>query len=158
MLTKMLTKCGRCGADSVPLYHGWTPSQVINFGNHPTIYANVECPRCGENMREVAGEKLVDLFVDERTPAKVKQMLALFVVYCVGLPALLLFLPRSWWLYAMIPYFLLFQPMISFFNWQVHSTRLQCDCGEPTYKFMGLLGRSYCYRCSHCGRLLRLRD
>jgi hypothetical protein len=36
---------------------------------------------------------------------------------------------------------------------------LFCDhCGEPDYVFLGMLGRSYCYRCSSCGRLLRLRD
>ena len=58
----------------------------------------------------------------------------------------------------MIPYFLLLQPMILLFNWQVHSPRFRCDCGQPAYKFMGMLGRSYCYRCSSCGRLLRLRD
>jgi hypothetical protein len=37
-------RCGRCGSDSVPNFHGWTPSQVINFGNKPTIFANLECP------------------------------------------------------------------------------------------------------------------
>jgi DNA-directed RNA polymerase subunit RPC12/RpoP len=151
-------RCSRCGADAVPIFHGWTPSQVINFGNKPTIYANLECPKCGENMKELAGEKLVEMFAEERTSAKFKQMLVLFIAACVGMPALLLFLPRTWWMYAMIPYFVLLQPMIHFFNWQVHSPRFRCDCGEPAYKFMGMLGRSYCYRCSTCGRLLRLRD
>ena len=150
--------CGRCGADAVPNFHGWTPSQAINFGNKPTIYANLECPKCGDDMKEVAGEKLVALFAEEATPAKFKQMALLFIVVLAGIPALLLVLPRSWWTYAMIPYFLLLQPMIFLFNWQVHSPRFRCDCGEPAYKFMGLLGRSYCYRCSSCGRLLRLRD
>jgi hypothetical protein len=56
-------RCDRCGADSVPNFHGWTPSLVINFGNKPTIYANLECPECGENMKAVAGEKLVEMML-----------------------------------------------------------------------------------------------
>ena len=160
-----LQLCG-CGIYQVRLRSRVVPlpRQVVNhnvahnFGNKPTIYANLECPKCGEEMKEVAGEKLVALFAEEATPAKFKQMVLLFIVVLAGIPALLLVLPRSWWTYAMIPYFLLIQPMIFLFNWQVHSPRFRCDCGEPAYKFMGLLGRSYCYRCSSCGRLLRLRD
>jgi hypothetical protein len=44
------------------------------------------------------------------------------------------------------------------FNYQIASIRCWCECGRPGYKFMGLLGRSYCYRCSSCGRRLRLKD
>ena len=83
-------RCGRCGADAVPIYHGWTPSQVINFGNTPTIYANLECPKCGEDMKEVAGEKLVALFADLATPAKFKQMVLLLIAFVAGITALLL--------------------------------------------------------------------
>jgi hypothetical protein len=28
---KVPLRCGRCGADGVPIFHGWTPSLVINF-------------------------------------------------------------------------------------------------------------------------------
>jgi hypothetical protein len=49
-------------------------------------------------------------------------------------------------------------PAVFWFNSQVHSIRHRCECGRPDYVFMGLLGRSYCYRCSTCGRILRLRD
>jgi hypothetical protein len=73
-------RCGRCGADAVPNFHGWTASQAINFGNKPTIYANLECPKCGEDMKEAAGEKLVALFAEEATPAKFKQMVLQFIV------------------------------------------------------------------------------
>ena len=52
----------------------------------------------------------------------------------------------------------LLAPTIMWFNWQIASIRCRCECGKPAYKFMGMLGRSYCYRCSSCGRLLRLRD
>jgi len=151
-------RCGRCGADSVPIMNGWTPSLAINLGDKPTIYADLECPKCAENLKEIAGEKLVEMFADESTHTKFKQLIALFIAVVVGATALFLLLPRSWRTYAMIPFFLLLQPMIYFFNWQVHSPRFRCDCGEPAYKFMGMLGRSYCYRCSNCGRLLRLRD
>ena len=69
-------RCDRCGTDADPIFHGWTPSQVINFGNKPTIYANLECPKCGESLKEIGGEKLVEMFADERTPAKFKQLVA----------------------------------------------------------------------------------
>jgi len=151
-------RCGRCGTDSVPNFHAWTPSQVINFGNKPTIYANLECPKCSESMKEIAGEKLVEMFAGATTPARFKLLVALFIAACVGVPALFLLLPRTWRMYLMIPFFLLLAPTIHLFNWQVHSPRFRCDCGDPAYKFMGMLGRSYCYRCSNCGRLLRLRD
>ena len=151
-------RCDRCGADVVPIFRGWTPSLAINLRNKPTIYADLECPRCGEHMKEIAGKKLVEMFADETTPARFKQMQVIFIAVVAGVPAIFLLLHRSWWTYAMVPYVLLLQPMIYFFNWQVHSPRFRCDCGEPSYKFMGMLGRSYCYRCSNCGRLLRLRD
>ncbi len=53
---------------------------------------------------------------------------------------------------------LLLPPAIFWFNWQIHGARHRCECGQPAYVFMGLLERSYCYRCSTCGKLLRVRD
>jgi hypothetical protein len=49
-------------------------------------------------------------------------------------------------------------PGIMIFNYQIASLRRQCACGRPDYRFLGMLGRSYCYRCDSCGRLLRIRD
>jgi hypothetical protein len=43
------------------------------------------------------------------------------------------------------------------FNRRVYGLKAQCACGQPAYHFMGLLGRTDCYRCATCGRLLRLR-
>ena len=126
-------------ADAVPIFHGWTPSQVINFGNTPTIYANLECPKCGEDMKEVAGEKLVALSPTWPRPPNSSRWYCCSWSFVAGIPALLFVLPRSWRMYAMIPYFLLLQPMILLFNWQVHSPRFRCDCGQPAYKFMGTL-------------------
>jgi hypothetical protein len=125
-------RCDRCGADSVPTVLGWTPTQAINFGNTPTIYADLQWPKCGETMKEIAGEKLVEMFADERTPAESRQMLALFIAVVAGVPAMFLLLPRSWWTYAMIPYFLLLGPMIECFNGQVHAPRFRCDCGKDS--------------------------
>ena len=48
-------RCQRCGSDAMPIFKGWTPSLAINYGNRPTIYANLECPRCGEDLRRGRG-------------------------------------------------------------------------------------------------------
>jgi hypothetical protein len=53
---------------------------------------------------------------------------------------------------------LLLAPAIFWFNWRIASIRHRCACGRPDYRLMGLIGRSYAFRCSTCGRLLRLRD
>jgi hypothetical protein len=98
-------RCGRCGTDSVPNFDDWTPSHVINFGYKPTIYANLECPKCGESMKEIAGEKLVEMFADERALAKYKLLVPLFIAASVGVPALCLLLPTPWRMYLTILFF-----------------------------------------------------
>jgi hypothetical protein len=53
---------------------------------------------------------------------------------------------------------LLITPATMWCNYRIASIRQQCPCGKPDYLFMGLLGKSYCYRCTSCGTRLRLRD
>lgn len=159
--------CPACGVTAVPVFHGWTPSYAINVGNTPTIYANLTCPRCGADLRGTAGKKLVERFADESIPPRNRQVLIRFLAISLGIPLLAtagLFIGvwAGWWGYGafviLTPLCLVSLPFIRWLNWQVASLRYQCECGQPAYKFMGMLGRSYCYRCSTCGRLLRLRD
>lgn len=160
-------QCPVCGTIAVPRFGGWTPSSTINFGNRATVYANLNCPRCGADVKEAAGTKLVELFADVSIPARNRRVTMLFIVLVVGatlLPLAWMFLCRlmGWRRFESpllwTPLIALLSPTIMWFNWQIHSIRYRCDCGKPEYKFMGLLGRSYCYRCSTCGKLLRLRD
>ena len=54
--------CTHCGHEGLPRYDGWTPSTAVRFGDHPTIYANVSCQKCGRTLREEAGIELVRVF------------------------------------------------------------------------------------------------
>jgi hypothetical protein len=49
-------------------------------------------------------------------------------------------------------------PLALWFNWRDASLRSRCQCGKPEYELLGLLGRSYCYRCRSCGQPLLFRD
>ena len=52
----------------MPLYQGWKPAGAIHFGDKPTIFANLNCPQCGADLKEAAGKKLVELFTDVAVP------------------------------------------------------------------------------------------
>lgn len=160
-------RCPACAASALPSLDGWTPSYAVNFGDAPTIYANVTCSKCGVDLKDAAGKKLVEIFAGVPVPPRNNWLLVWFLVFAVGTPLLLtaglyLGVLAGWWGYrgfvglSFLP--VLLWPVLMWFNWQVASIRFQCACGNPAYKFMGLLGRSYCYRCSSCGKLLRLRD
>ncbi|MCL4202632.1 MAG: hypothetical protein KJ000_09060 [Pirellulaceae bacterium] len=159
--------CPVCGNHGPPDYAGWTPDSGTCFGTGSTIFANVCCPRCGQDLKQQAGEKLIELFSHVPTPARNRCLVALFIGILVGLPLLLCAViwagvQLGWWGHtaylALTGLSLLLPPAIFWFNWQIHGVRHRCDCGRPAYVFMGLLGRSYCYRCSTCGKLLRLQD
>ena len=160
-------RCPACGNRSLPDYTDWTPDSTIHFGTRPTIFANVCCPRCGQDLKQQAGEKLIELFSHVPTPARNRWLIALFISLLFGSPLLLCAViwagvQLGWWghmaFLALTGLTLLLPPAIFWFNWQIHGVRHRCECGQPAYVFMGLLGRSYCYRCSTCGKLLRLRD
>lgn len=152
--------CPDCGCTTRPLYEDWDSKSAINFGNTPTIFACVACAECGRALRSVAGERLVAMFSDIAVPRANKRLIAWFVV--VAVLAVLLPLAAQ---FVLRPSFnvtwigpVLAGPMILVFNYRMASITRRCPCGTPKYLFMGLLGRSGCYRCSSCGRLLRLRS
>lgn len=152
--------CQQCGFEGNPVFLGWTPSRAIHFGNTATIFANLSCPQCSANLRNAAALKLPELFAGIPIPKANKRITAYFLLGIGVLLSVRFWLlrvyPGSQWPNA-IP-FLALGPVILTFTWSVHKLRHRCACGTPNYLFMGLLGRSYCYRCSTCGNLLRLRD
>ncbi len=152
--------CPSCGHTALPRYDGWTPDTSINFGSTPTMFALIACSKCAHDLRDVAGKQLVAMFSDMAVSKLNKRLIAYFVVGVVLVVALPIIVQ-----FAFKPKFhvasfgaILFVPLIFVFNYRVVSMRKRCTCGAPKYIFMGLLGRSYCYRCSNCARLLRLRD
>jgi hypothetical protein len=113
---------------------------------------------CPHSMKRLSGKEK-----DTRN----RLLLLTFIGLMVGLPLLAFAaiwagVQLGWWgniaYTALAGLSLLLLPNMFWFNWQVHGIRHRCECGNPDYLFMGLLGRSYCYRCSSCGKLLRLRD
>jgi hypothetical protein len=152
-------RCGRCGTTAVPQYLGWTPNARIAFGSRPTIYADLVCPQCAASLTSTAGEKLVELFGPMTMPPENKGAMIAFVLLTVGFVAAGLVIQawRAWAWLAIIP-LLAVRPLMLWFSNRVSSLRRECPCGDPRYLFMGMLGRSMCYRCSACGHLLRLRN
>jgi ribosomal protein S27E len=155
-------RCPACGHEGIPAYDGWKPSLEMRFGNRPTVFAAVKCRRCGCDLKPAAGAKLRDMFGPVALDSRCKRLLMFFVAYMLGAPliavGLILMVFGARGLIALPMALLLVVPAIPVFNYRIAYLKKQCACGDPHYVFMGLLGRSYCYRCSHCGRLLRTRD
>jgi hypothetical protein len=149
--------CNRCGREGPVNHQGFRPSLAVNFGQHPTIYSLVSCTSCGKDLRKEAGDALVALFKQVKMHRGNGRLISLGLV---GLASLLIIvlLGSAWLGSAMVGVLGLLGPLIMVFNYKVAGLRYRCGCAEPAPKFMGLLGRSYCYRCSNCGNLIRLRD
>ncbi len=152
--------CPECGHTAVPHYGDWEFTRTAHLGDTPTVFALVTCPNCGRDLRGAAGDCLVATFSDVAVPQGNKRL----VVYFAMAVTVITTVPIAVQL-ALKPGFhvasfgaILVMPLIFTFNYAVAATRRRCPCGQPRYIFMGLLGRSYCYRCATCGRLLRLRD
>jgi len=160
-------KCPDCGAVAVPVFNGWSPTYAFGFGTTPTIFAKLDCSKCGAGLRNAAGSKLVELFSDVQIPNRNWQLIVGAAAFAVAVMVAGVSVAVGW---MMVPAFVtpaltvvvlgvaLMRLYFVWFNWQVTSLRHECECGNPAYKFMGMLGRSYCYRCSSCSNRIRLRD
>jgi len=151
----------------MPRYEGWIQGMAANAGDQPTIYAKIACPQCGNRLTDEAGTKLDELFRETPVPEKNNRIIGEFIAGLFLVPLLfacLLYVgvQMGWWGYnaflilAASAFFV--QPLVMIMNYRVAMLRSQCECGHPEYLFMGMLGRNACYRCSSCGRQLRLRD
>jgi len=159
-------QCQACGFHGLPRYEGKLQSPESS-GDRPTIYAKLACPACGNRLLEEAGRKLAELFRDVALPEANKRIVREFIIGLFLVPlafAILLVagVQQGWWGYSAFAILLLsavfLQPLIQLTNRRIAMLRSRCECGKPVYVFMGLVDRTYCYRCSSCGRLLRLRD
>ncbi len=150
--------CPQCQKKVKPIYQGWVPNNKMNFGNTPTIFANITCPGCNLSLREQAGRKLVELFSSVPLPQNNKKLIVNFSIYMVVLVTFLIIALQVWKINLAPFSILLILPAIFYFNYKIALARKQCQCGKPNYIFMGLLGRSYCHKCLSCGKLLRSRD
>ena len=159
--------CTQCAQSGKPRYEGWSPDLTLRVSGHPTIYAKLACPKCGRRLTEEAGRKLAEVFKDVAIPEQNGKIIKAFIAGLIIVPfvfAALLFVgvQFGWWGYSAFAILALsavfIQPLVMRMNYRIAMLRSQCACGQPNYIFMGLLGRTYCYRCSSCGRLLRLHD
>jgi ribosomal protein S27E len=159
--------CSQCGFRGLPRYEGWIKNGVMHAGDKPTISVKIACRQCGRRLTDEAGGKLVELFNDVTIPEENRKIIKEFIAGIFLVPvlfALLLFAGTrmGWWGYSAFVILALsaavIQPLVMLMNYRIALLRKRCDCGRPDYVFMGLLGRTYCYRCSSCGSLLRLRD
>ena len=159
--------CTQCALSGQPRYEGWSPDLTLNVSGHPTIYAKLACPKCGRRLTDEAGRKLVELFKDVAIPEQNGKIITTFIAGLIIVPfvfAVLLFVgvQFGWWGYSAFVILALsaafIQPLVMRMNYRIAMLRSWCACGQPNYIFMGLLGRTYCYRCSSCGSLLRMRD
>lgn len=160
-------KCSGCNYEGKPRYEGWTSRRDVNRDALATIYAKLACPKCGRRLTDEAGWKLVDLFSDVSIPEKNEKIIKQFIAGLIIVPFALAFMlllgaQMDWWGYSAFVFLVIsavfIQPLIMLMNYRIARLRSHCECGKPFYIFMGMLERTYCYRCSSCGRLLRLRD
>jgi hypothetical protein len=159
--------CAQCAFNGLPRYEGWSPNLTVNISGRPTIYAKLACAKCGRRLTDEAGKKLVELFKDVAIPKQNVNIIKEFIAELIIVPfafAALLFVgvQFGWWGYSAFAILAVsaafIQPLVMRMNYRIALLRSRCDCGHSNYLFMGLLGRTYCYRCSSCGRKLRLRD
>jgi len=178
-------RCPGCGEVARPVFKGidvlaqCKPDLTnLSFRNPATIFAKVHCPKCDTDLKEVAGEKLGEIFEDVALPANNRKAIWGIALLWIPLAAFVFsnfnnqvfwkmdFGDLKWWSDNWLNLLALATVGASAFGllFYIDSLRRRCECGNPSYKFMGELGRSYgflgrnmCYRCSSCGKLLRLR-
>jgi hypothetical protein len=129
-------RCPACGVVALPAFNGWTPSYAINFGDTPTIYADLTCRSCDADLRQAAGTKLVELFATVGVPPRNKRLMATFIALIFGfeVPGTILSLFERWREQGVVLVrapLLLLAPTILWFNGQIASIRDRIECGRP---------------------------
>jgi len=155
--------CPQCNSNDVPAFEdGTIDTKRIhkNTADIPMLCAAVTCSGCGHDLEEQAGEKLTELFSQTPKtlgwPSILMGVLFFLPVLMFGIIGVGVFV--GWWdglelwhLGAVALCYIIF--LIG--HYLVHPMMYSCKCGDPKFLLMGALGRSYCFRCSTCSRLLR---
>ena len=159
-------KCPSCAHDGLPKCCDWrTPKPTEyakNTGETPVIGAEVTCSECDHDLKERAGEKLTELFKDvPKTTIGLLGVILAILIFSPIIVLIVLFVGMSagwwgdwvgWWIYPAMALGVAITPI---FIYMIRPIQFTCECGNPRFLFMGMLGRSYCFRCSSCARLLR---
>ena len=157
-------KCNACGQSELPVYDGRTAIEGNPSGKQPLVYANLKCRHCGNDLKQEATEEVVRLFATQRLDPHNRRLLSTILVGAAivsvvgyGEIFMLFVIPapwrHMWWMGFVLVYVYVTTRLLP----GIDALRGVCTCGKPSYKFMGRLGLSYCFRCSTCGKLLRLR-
>ncbi len=151
-------ECPSCGHEGLPECSGGRTPQPKEWSKNPddtpVICANVTCAECGHDLKEQASEKLTELFKDvpKTTLGLLSVVMAIILLVSIVVGAIGGLFCIYWWFWpSILAFFLIFLA----FYYMIQPLIYACECGNPRFLFMGLLGRSYCFRCSSCGRLLR---
>jgi len=156
-------KCPQCDQSGIPAFEdGTIDTEKIhkNAAGIPMLCADVTCSECGHDLEAQAGEKLKELFSETPTTFGWASILmaTLFFVPILMLGIFWVGAFAGWWqdlgfwhLGAVVVWVAIF--LIG--HYLIHPMMYSCECGNPKFLLMGALGRSYCFRCSTCSRLLR---
>jgi DNA-directed RNA polymerase subunit RPC12/RpoP len=149
----------------MPRYEGWSP-HMAGAGD-ATIFARLACPACGQRLIDEPVRKLVGLFAGVPVSAQNHRIIKEFIAGLVTVPltfAFVLFvgLQMGWWRNNAFGLLVLSAAVIPLLvmlkNYRIAMLRSVCDCKKPAYYLLGTLQGTCCYRCSSCGRLLRLQE
>ncbi len=160
--------CSRCKARVKPRYEGWSTHLKTDRGENASIFAKVACPNCGRRMTDEASAKLEELFGGIAIPEQNQHIVSGFIIALIIVPVVLAFflfvgMQIGWWQWGFGTVWILLTSAVSIpllvmlRNYRTAKLRMICDCGNPQFVCMGSIDNTLCYRCSSCGRLLRLR-
>jgi DNA-directed RNA polymerase subunit RPC12/RpoP len=158
--------CSQCRTSVMPRYEGWSAHLAAGAGE-ATTGAKLACPACGKRLIEEPVHKLTSLFNAVSLTAQNHRIVKQFIAGLVIVPVVFAFvlfvgLQMGWWgnnafgilvlSAAVIPVLVLLK------NYRIAMLRSDCVCKKPAYRFLGTFHGTNCYRCSSCGRLLRLQE
>lgn len=159
--------CSRCKYRGKPEIKSSIRNKIAKHKNNPQIHTILYCTKCGKDLKEEAECEIVKLFSEEKIPDTTKKMIAWSKIYSIILSLILLIYIyflffEDFRIVYMLPVFFIISTVFVVINkyfkhkfYLIHST---CDCGAPNYIFMGTVGKSCCFRCKSCRRLLRTRN
>jgi uncharacterized protein YbaR (Trm112 family) len=159
--------CPRCRRTGLPRLNGQSDTLAVNWGDNPILFMILSCPECGQDLRDVAGQKLREAFGGLDIPERNRTLRRRFLFVMIGIPLLVAAVMTAgmvlgfWGAEVFLSFLVLAlfaAPSLMIASYRIALLRHSCACGLPDYRFHGMLGRSSCYRCASCGRFLKLHE